>query len=46
MCFTQFDMPHILESLHFTAWSAIRVFAALVTGFREVESFLMTKISH
>ena len=36
MCFTQFDMPHNLE----------RGFAAQLTGFREVESFSMTKISH
>ena len=43
MCFTQFDMPHHLESLHLTARIAKRGFAAQLTGFREVESFSMTK---
>ena len=46
MCFTQFDMPHNLESLHLTARIAKRGFAAQLTGFREVESFSMTKNSH
>lgn len=46
MCFTQFDMPPNLESLHLTARIAKRGFAAQLTGFREVESFSMTKNSH
>ena len=37
---------HNLESLHLTARIAKRGFAAQLTGFREVESFSMTKISH
>lgn len=46
MCFTQFDMPHNLESLHLTARIVKRGFVVQLTGFREVESFSMTKISH
>ena len=43
MCFTQFDMPHNLESLHLTARIAKRGFAALSVGFRSVDFFTLTK---
>lgn len=39
-------IAHNLESLHLTARIAKRGFAAQLTGFREVESFSMTKNSH
>ena len=44
MCFTQFDMPHNLESLHLTARIANRGFAAWLMGIRDPNKYIFEQL--